>query len=159
MSDNTKWVRISREFDAGIEEVWRMWTDPDLFASWYGPMGMSVPVAEMDVTVGGTRRICMAMSRPDREMKMWFTGVYKEIDRPRRLIYTEAMCQEDGTLIPPSAMGMPGNTPDITEVVVELEETQGGTRMTMVHRGVPEGTAGEGGWRQAFDKLGERLSA
>lgn len=157
MTEPANWVRIIREFEASPDRVWRMWTEPELFASWYGPMGMSVPVVEMDVTVGGTRRICMAMSRPDREMKMWFTGVYKEIDPPRRLVYTEAMCDENGTLIPPSAMGMPDGTPDITEVIVELEETDGGTRMTMVHVGVPEGTAGEGGWRQALDKLGDAL--
>ena len=159
MTTDATWVRITRDFDARIEDVWRMWTDPALFSSWYGPMGMTVPVAEMDVTVGGTRKICMAMNRPGREMKMWFTGVYKEVERPRRLVYTEAMCEEDGTLIAPSAMGMPGDTPHITEVIVDLEETAEGTRMTMVHVGVTEGTAGEGGWRQALDKLGEALSA
>lgn len=153
MNDQANWVRITREFQAGIEDVWRMWTDPEHFASWYGPMGMSVPVAEMDLNVGGTRKICMARG----EMKMWFTGVYKEIDAPRRLVYTEAMCQEDGTLIPPSAMGMPEGTPDITEVIVDLVEDGDVTRMTMVHAGVPEGSPGEGGWNQAFDKLAERL--
>ncbi len=157
MTSDTPWVRIERVFEAPIEDVWNMWTDPDLFKQWYGPMGMTVPVAEMDVTIGGTRKICMEMKTPERTMSMWFIGVYKEINRPSRLVYTESMCQEDGTIIPPQAMGMPEGHPDITDVIVELSEVDGKTRMVMVHVGVPEGSAGEGGWNQAFDKLAGRF--
>lgn len=153
MNDDQNWVRIERDFDAPIKSVWDMWTDPELFKQWYGPMGMSVPVAEMNLEVGGQRKICMEMKSPERTMSMWFTGVYKEITPPTRLVYTESMCDADGVLIPPSSMGMPEGTPDVTEVIVELSDVDGKTRMTMVHVGVPEGSAGEGGWNQAFDKL------
>jgi uncharacterized protein YndB with AHSA1/START domain len=30
-------VRITREFDASPEKVFRAWTDPDLVARWLGP--------------------------------------------------------------------------------------------------------------------------
>ncbi|MEX0344430.1 MAG: SRPBCC domain-containing protein [Rhizobiaceae bacterium] len=159
MSEETAWVRIERRFNAPIETVWSMWADPEMFARWYGPKGFSVPVAEMDVAVGGTRKICMEMKTPERTMSMWFTGVYKEVTAPTRLIYTEAMCDADGTLIPPQSMGMPEGTPDFTEVNVELSEADGQTVMVMTHKGVPAGTAGEGGWNQAIDKLGELLAA
>jgi len=159
MNEEKKWVKIEREFDAPIGTIWDMWTDPAMFSAWYGPRGMSVPVAEMDVVVGGTRKVCMEMTLPERPMKMWFTGVYKEVTRPRRLVYTESMCDEDGTLITPQAMGMPDDFPDITEIIVELSEVNGKTLMTMVHIGVEAGTAGAGGWNQAFDKLAEYLSA
>ena len=86
-------------------------------------------------------------------MEMWFTGVYKEVNPPHRLVYTESMCDEAGTLISPQTMGMPDGFPDITEVIVELTAMGGKTRMTMVHVGVVEGTAGAGGWTHAFDKL------
>ena len=158
MNDQSNWVRIEREFDAPIEMVWDMWTKAKLFQTWYGPKGMSVPTAEMDVVVGGTRKICMEMVTPDRTMSMWFTGVYKEVSRPTRLVYTESMCDADGVLIPPQAMGMPDGHPDVTDVIVELEDLGGRTRMTMVHVGVPEGTAGEGGWLQAIEKLSEALA-
>ncbi len=153
MNSQQEWVRIEREFDVPIDMVWKMWTDPELFKQWYGPNGMSVPTAQMDVTVGGTRKICMSMETPERSMSMWFTGVYKEIDAPNRLVYTESMCDEAGTIISPQSMGMPADFPDITEVIVELEEAGDKTRMVMVHVGVVEGTAGAGGWNQAFDKL------
>ncbi|MBO6675495.1 MAG: SRPBCC domain-containing protein [Rhizobiales bacterium] len=155
MSDQQEWVRIEREFDAPIDLVWQMWTDPELFKQWYGPKGMSVPTAQMDVTVGGVRKISMAMETPQRSMTMWFTGVYKEIKAPNRLVYTESMCNEAGTIIPPQSMGMPDDFPDITEVIVELSEVDDKTQMVMVHVGVAEGTAGAGGWNQAFDKLAD----
>lgn len=157
MSENKKWVRVEREFDASVATIWSMWTDPELFKAWYGPRGMMVPVAEMDVKVGGIRKICMEMTTSERSMKMWFTGVYKEVSSPHRLVYTESMCDENGILIPPQSMGMPDDFPDITEITVELAEENGKTRMTMVHVGVEAGTAGAGGWNQAFEKLDELL--
>lgn len=153
MTDQPSWVRLQRTFDAPIEAVWTMWTDAALFKQWYGPMGMTVPTAEMDVTVGGTRKINMHMKTPDREMSMWFIGVYKELNAPHRLVYTESMCQPDGTLISPQDMGMPEGSPDVTEVIVELSADSGKTHITMTHVGVPSGTPGEGGWNQALDKL------
>lgn len=153
MSDTEGWIRIEREFDGPIDLIWAMWTEPERFKSWYGPRGMDVPLAEMDLAIGGTRKVAMQMTTPERTMTMWFTGVYKEISPPHRLVYTEAMCDEDGTLIPPQAMGMPEGTPQITEVIVELTDLGDRTNMVMVHRGVPAGSAGEGGWNQAFDKL------
>ncbi len=158
MNDQQNWVKIQREFDAPIDAVWNMWTDPELFKQWYGPMGMSVPIAEMDVVVGGTRKICMEMKSPERTMSMWSIGVYKEIIFPSRLVYTESMCDADGTLISPKSMGMPEGHPDITEVIIDLSEAGGKTIMTMVHVGVPEGSAGAGGWNQAFDKLAGLVS-
>ena len=150
----TDWVKITRTFDAPIADVWDMWVKAENFQKWYGPMGFSVPVAEMDVTVGGTRKINMEMQTPDRTMSMWFTGVYKEVAAPHRLVYTESMCDPDGNVISPKDMGMPDGTPEVTEVTVELSEEDGKTIMVMTHAGVPVGTPGEGGWMQAFDKLG-----
>ena len=158
MNESQQWVRIEREFDAPIDVVWNMWVDPERFKSWYGPMGMTVPVAEMNVVVGGIRKVCMEMKSPDRTMSMWFTGVYKEVNRPTRLVYTESMCDADGNIISPESMGMPEGHPDVTEVIVELSEAQGRTRMKMIHVGVPDGSPGAGGWNQAFDKLADALS-
>lgn len=153
MTDAQNWVTIERDFSATINSVWNMWADPAKFGQWYGPNGMTIPVAEMDVTVGGSRKICMEMKMPERTMTMWFTGSYTEIDAPNRLVYTESMCDADGNLISPASMGMPEGAPSVTEVIVELQEVDGKTRMTMTHKGVPAGSPGEGGWNQAFEKL------
>lgn len=159
MSDTPQWVKIERTFDAPIDAVWAMWTDAEMFKSWYGPMGMTVPTAEMDVTVGGTRNVSMEMVTPERTMTMYFTGVFKEVTAPTRLVYTEAMCDADGNVISPEQMGMPPGSPDITEVIVDLKAEGDQTVMTMVHVGVPDGSPGAGGWGQAFDKLAETLAS
>src|SRR5262245_6940039 len=52
-------VVIERAVDAPVSLVWRMWTDPELFRTWYGPSGATIPVATMDVRIGGARHLCM----------------------------------------------------------------------------------------------------
>lgn len=153
MSDAPNWARIEREFDASIDDVWAMWTEPAKFQSWYGPNGFTIPVAEMDVTVGGRRKISMEMKTPDRTMQMWFTGEYKEVTPKTRLVYSESMCDPDGNVLSPESMGMPEGTPTETEVVVELEDRGGKTHMALTHVGVPAGSPGEGGWAQAIEKM------
>ncbi|MEO0344973.1 MAG: SRPBCC domain-containing protein [Pseudomonadota bacterium] len=56
MASECEWVRIERQLDAPIVTIWRMWTDPALFASWYGPNGARVEIRVMDAVVGGQAR-------------------------------------------------------------------------------------------------------
>jgi uncharacterized protein YndB with AHSA1/START domain len=48
-------VMLERSFDAPVHVIWQMWTDPEHFKAPYGPDGAAIPVATMDVRVGGTR--------------------------------------------------------------------------------------------------------
>ncbi len=158
MSDSTVTkdaVVIERTFEAPIDLVWQMWTDPEHFKMWYGPKGFSVPVAEMDIRVGGKRLICM--SSPDGSMKMWTTGEYMEIVPNERLVYTDSMADEHGNVVPPSAMGMPDDHPATTEVTVLLEDLGERTKMVMTHAGIPADSGGAAGWAQAFDKLADHI--
>ena len=148
-------VVIERILDAPVELVWKMWTEPEHFAAWYGPMGATIPVANLDLQVGGTRHVCMAMETPNGPMQMWFVGAYTEIVPHSRLVYTESMGDEDGNTLSPAEMGMPEGSPETTEVIVELESIDGKTKMTMTHVGVPADSPGAGGWGMAFDKLAE----
>lgn len=152
-------VVIERIFDAPVDLIWKMWTDPEHLKEWYGPSGASVPVAKMDVRVGGTRLICMAVDTLGSTMRMWFTGEYREVVESKRLVYTESMSDADGNVIAPSEMGMPEGHPETTEVIVEFEDLAGRTRMVMTHVGVPADSAGASGWEMAFDKLAARVEA
>jgi uncharacterized protein YndB with AHSA1/START domain len=157
-SGNQKAVVIERTLDAPADLVWRMWTEPEHFAAWYGPAGATIPVATMDVRVGGTRLVCMQMETPNGTMQMWFTGEYREVVDNKRLVYTESMSDENGNLLPPSEMGMPTGHPTTTEILVELDDLGGRTRMTMTHVGVPEGSPGAAGWLMALDKLAAHVA-
>ena len=146
-------VVIERTFNAPIAFIWQLWTEAEQFKKWYGPQGATVPVATMDVRVGGKRLICMEMRRPDRTMKMWFTGEYKEIVPNVRLVYTDSVADEHGNVMSPAAMGMPADHPVTTEVTVQLEDLGGRTKMVLTHAGVPADSGGAGGWNMAFDKM------
>jgi uncharacterized protein YndB with AHSA1/START domain len=152
-------VVIERSFDAPVEVIWQMWTDPEHFKGWYGPEGATIPVAEMDVRVGGTRLVCMEMQTPGGPMTMWFTGEYREVVENSRLVYTDAMSDEHGNVQSAADMGMPDGHPTTTEVRVELAATAGSTKMVMTHVGIPADSPGATGWTMAFDKLVAQVRA
>ncbi|MCU1459081.1 MAG: hypothetical protein JWL73_3173 [Actinomycetia bacterium] len=152
-------IVIERSFDAPVDLVWKMWTDPAHFKAWYGPDGATIQVAKMDVRVGGTRLVCMEMQLPSGPMQMCFVGEYREVVEYQRLVYTESVSDERGNVLSPAAMGMPEGHPAITEVRVELADLDGRTTMVMTHSGVPSNSPGAAGWTMAFDKLARRLDA
>jgi uncharacterized protein YndB with AHSA1/START domain len=152
-------VVIERSFDAPVDVIWQMWTDPEHFKAWYGPDGATIPVAKMDVRVGGTRLVGMEMQTPNGAMQMWFTGEYLEVVDNERLVYTESMSDENGNVMSPSDMGMPEGHPTTTEVRVELEDAGGRTNMVMTHVGIPADSPGAAGWAMAFDKLAAHVEA
>lgn len=149
---------IERTFEAPVALVWQMWTEPEHFRAWYGPEGVTIPVATMDVRVGGSRLVCMEMTTPDGPMQMWFTGEYREVVDERRLVYTESHADEHGNVLSPRDIGMPEG-PATTEVVVELEDLGDRTRVVLTHAGVPGDSPGAAGWSMALDKLAARLEA
>ena len=144
---------VERIFDAPVNVIWQMWTEPEHFKNWYGPRGFTVPVAEMDVRIGGKH--LFGMASPDGTMKMWSTGEYTQIVPNERLVYTDSMCDEHGNVVSPSEMGMPEGYPETTEVTVLLEDLGGRTKMTLTHAGVPANASG--GWAQAFEKMAEHI--
>lgn len=152
-------VVIERIFDAAIELVWEMWTDASHFKEWYGPTGASIAVAKMDVSVGGRRHICMEVQTSNGPVQMWFTGEYREVVPPKRLVFTESMSDKDGNVVDPVAVGMPPGHPETTEVIVELEDLGGRTKMVMTHAGIPSDSPGAAGWEMAFDKLAAYVEA
>jgi len=154
----SKDVQIERTFDAPIDLIWSMWTEAEHFANWYGPMGATIPKAEMDVRVGGLRHIGMQMETPNGPMEMFFVGEYREIDPKTRLVYTESMGDADGNAMTAEQMGMPAGMSMETSVVVQLEDLGAQTKMVMTHVGVPAESPGGQGWNMAIDKLEARIA-
>lgn len=154
---STNSVTIERTFPIPPEVIWKLWTQPEHFAAWYGPEGSTVPVATIDLRVGGTRLLCMEVITPRGPMTMWFTGVYLEIVENRRLVYTDSMADEHGNVLTAEQAGMPPGHPTTTEVQVDLQPTATGTRMILTHLGIPAGSPGAVGWTMALDKLTDYL--
>jgi len=152
-------VVIERVIEAPVDLVWRMWTEPEHFAAWYGPAGAAIPVARMDVRVGGTRLVCMELHTPHGTTRMWFTGEYREVVEKTRLVYTEAMSDEHGNVLSPAEMGLPEGHPATTEIRVELDDMGGRSRMVVTHVGVADDSPGAAAWRAALDKLAVQVAS
>jgi uncharacterized protein YndB with AHSA1/START domain len=149
--DDADAVVIERSFDAPVQVVWQLWTDPDHFREWFGPDGVTVPVATLDLRVGGRRIVGMEMQTPDGPRRMWLAGEFVEIVEHERLVYTEYVSDERGNEQSP-----PG-THGATEVRVEFEAAGERTNMRLTHVGIPSDSPGAAGWTMAFDKLAELL--
>ena len=79
-------IVFTRAFDAPRALIWEAWTDPKHVANWYGCSVMTLAVCEIDLRVGGAYRF--VMRGPDG-MDYPMSGVYREIAKPERLVYTE----------------------------------------------------------------------
>ena len=77
-------VIVRREIAAPAEELFDAWLDAQSLGSWLRPAGIRETRAETDPRVGGTFRIVMV----DDESSIEHTGTYREIERPRRLVFT-----------------------------------------------------------------------
>ena len=77
-------VTVQREIAAPAEDLFDAWLDAQSLGSWLKPDGIRETRAETDPRVGGAFRIVMV----DDESSIEHTGTYREIDRPRRLVFT-----------------------------------------------------------------------
>jgi uncharacterized protein YndB with AHSA1/START domain len=138
----------TRVFDAARERVWREWTEPARFADWFGGAECEIPLSTvvMDVRPGGALRATMFCGPGRREIR--WTGEYREVAAPERLVFT--ISDEAGD--------------DRYEVVsvalVDLGD--GRTEMHFEQRGhmrPDEYERSKSGWGGFFARLDERLAA
>jgi uncharacterized protein YndB with AHSA1/START domain len=81
-------ITITRLFDATRQLVFEALTKPEHVRRWWGCLDerYSVTVCEIDLRVGGAWRF---VGRGPEGQYPAFHGVYREIDAPGRLVYTE----------------------------------------------------------------------
>jgi uncharacterized protein YndB with AHSA1/START domain len=78
-------IRITRDFDASPEKVFRAWTDPDLVARWLGPRNSEIRIDSWDARTGGSYRYA---SVRDGDEVAAFYGSFHEIRPAERLVQT-----------------------------------------------------------------------
>ncbi len=77
-------IMATRVFDVPREMVWKMWTDAEHVAQWWGPKGFTTTVQAMEVKPGGEWRL--VMHGPDgRDYHNRI--IYREVAKPERLVY------------------------------------------------------------------------
>jgi len=78
-------VVFRRFVDAPPSLVFALWTEPEHLRNWWGPRQFELVVCESDPRAGGSYRF--VQRAPDGQ-EHTFDGVYREVDRPRRLVRT-----------------------------------------------------------------------
>lgn len=155
-------LEIIRVFDSGVKKVWEMWTKPALVKKWWGPKDFTSPTVKINFKVGGKYLYCMrGAASPSSPIKdFWSTGVYKEIIPFKKIVITDSFSDEKGNIVPASYYGMKGDFPLELEVILTFEESDGKTKMTLNHIGIPSGEMADAtkqGWNSSFDKIDEIL--
>jgi uncharacterized protein YndB with AHSA1/START domain len=77
---------ITRTFDAPARLVYEAWTNPEYMKRWYGNSCTTLEICEMDVRPGGAWRRVLRMEDGN---SFAFHGVFKEIEPPYRMVFTE----------------------------------------------------------------------
>jgi uncharacterized protein YndB with AHSA1/START domain len=81
-------IVITRIFDAPRAVVFEAWTNPEHVAHWWDPSGVPLAVCEIDLRPNGVFR--WVHRAPGGEGRA-FTGIYREIAPPEKLIFTVRM--------------------------------------------------------------------
>jgi len=142
VSDNVDNVlRLERLIAAPPEHVFELWTEPEQMVKWWGPEGYDIPVHALDVRPGGRWRTTMRHAS-GRELTV--SGMYRNIEPPRRLVFTWGWEDEKGVR---------GHE---TEVTVTFEATPGGTRLVLLQQTFETKESRDRhshGWSSTFNKL------
>ncbi len=142
-------TRVSRRLRAPRAAVYRALLDPAAVARWKVPEGMTCRVHEFDAREGGTLRVSLTYDEPGPQGK---TSAHSDTYRGRfvRLVPDELVVEVDVfDTDDPALQGEMTST-------ITLADADGGTELTAVHEGVPDGVApadNELGWHMALDRL------
>jgi uncharacterized protein YndB with AHSA1/START domain len=132
---------ISRIFNAPLELVFTVWTDPEHLAKWWGPNGFTNTIHKMDVKPGG--EFLLTMHGPDgtdypnkivydevikNKLLSWSHGSGIDDDPSQFKVTVQFSAQDDKTLI---TMRMVFASKEAKDFVVEKHGAIEGNKQTM----------------------------
>ena len=131
-------VVVRRTIAASAEDLFDAWLDPEALAEWMRPGTIKSTVAKVEPRVGGSYEITMqGQSGP-----IVHKGVYREIDRPKKLVFTWAS---------------PGTEHRDTLVTVDFVTLGKRTEVIVTHEQLPESAkpSHSKGWTSGLQHLDE----
>ena len=135
-------VQVRRRVRAPAEQIFDLWTKPDLMVRWMSPYPGAVDCkASCDLRPGGAFSLVMSSAESSREV----SGTYVEIDRPRKLVFTW--------------IGPLTNNVN-TLVTVELNPRGDETDLVLTHECLPTSAIVDGhtrGWGNILDHLADAV--
>jgi uncharacterized protein YndB with AHSA1/START domain len=151
---------INRTFDAPIDLMYEMWSNPKHFPQWLPPTGFIMRFIRADIQPGGSSFYYMT---DGGSMKMYGRTQYLELIRPNQIVYTQQFCDENEKI---SRHPLAPTWPETMLTTVTLsEEGPEKTRVTITWEVYGPSTRDELeafvkekggmtlGWTGSFDKL------
>ncbi len=115
-------ITVVSDFDAPIEQVWELWSDPRKLERWWGPPDYPATFEKHELIPGAEVTYFMTGPEGGRYGGLWRVEV---VDPPTSLEFAAYFADADGT---PTA-DMP-----VSSVTVRLTERDSGTRMELRSR-------------------------
>ncbi|HRK07546.1 MAG TPA: SRPBCC family protein [Pseudobdellovibrionaceae bacterium] len=154
---------INRTFAASIEQVFKLWTEPEHLSRWLPPQGFTMQYRRAEIRPGG---VCVySMANADRSVIMYGRCLYHEITPPTRIVYIQEFCDADEKLSShPALPNWPASMKTIITLVAEAADS---TRVSVEWEPGPDSTPEEVrafvehrsgmtmGWTGSFNKLDE----
>jgi len=149
---------ITRSFKASKATLWKMLTQAEHLAYWWGPVGYEMEVFKMELRPGGVFHY--NMKSPGHAMMGLF--IYREISEPDKMVFVNGFADTEGNLI--RAPFYDGKWPLEVLTEITLESKGAETQLTLRSKPInctPEETAlffenipsmGQG-FKGAMDKL------
>jgi uncharacterized protein YndB with AHSA1/START domain len=113
-------LTLVAEFDASVERVWQLWEDPRQLERWWGPPTWPATFKRHHLVVGGESRYYMTGPEGEKAHGWWTVTA---TEAPNRLEFDDGFAGEDGE---------PIDKDEPVRIVVTIEATGNGTRMTTV---------------------------
>ena len=164
LADTDKFV-INRSFQAPIDKMFQLWTDPKHLSKWLPPTGTTMRFINVDIRPGGSGFYEMSAANG---MKMHGKINYLEIVKPHRLVYTQVFCDENQNI---TRHPMAPTWPETMLTTIQLTAEDANTpRVTVTWEIFGEATATERetfnrekagmtqGWSGSFDKLDDYIN-
>jgi len=101
-SINGNVLSMERVFSGSVDEVWDAWSDPDVFASWWGPRGWETTVKKHNFETGG--ELLYGMKCVDESQGEWYGQeswgkmVFDEVNPKMDFTYTDYFCSSEGEI-------------------------------------------------------------
>ena len=152
-NDTTKMI-ITRTFNAPLEKVWDAWTTSELVMRWWGPLGFTAPVANIDFRVGGVSLVCM---RSAEGFEIYNSWTYTRIVPMTSIEFIQHFTDSAGNKIKPADIGLPPGIPDqVPHAITFKDMGKGKAEITIVESGYSNAKVVEiskAGMASVLDKL------
>jgi uncharacterized protein YndB with AHSA1/START domain len=158
-------LNLSRTIDAPRDVLFKVWTQAEHLAQWFGPRDVDLPFCKIDPRPGGVLHFC---HRLRDGTQVWVKGVYREVVAPELLVFTLGFVDASGRAAAhPMFPEWPLDAAFLTTVT--FADLAGKTQLTIRQALLPpeaaakdivrrEREAARAGWAQTLDRLGDYVT-